>query len=146
MIDERVADFVAFKAKHGHCNAPQNPSSENKSPSSWCNAMRVSYKQIREGKTPAFPLSQDQISRLEALAFEWVRKTAVFEKRLVGLAAYKAKHGHCNFPNILSSDYKTLGNWCSHMRSSYKQKQGGKTPGSLLLQDQIGRLKALGFE
>ena len=58
--------------------------------------MKVSSKKIQEGKTPKRPLSQDQIERFEALSFEWVRKTTVFEERLAELAAFKAKHRHCN--------------------------------------------------
>ena len=69
-----------------------------------------------------------------------------FEERLVELAAFKAKHGHCNALCIRSSEYFSLGTWCSSMRGCYKQKQEGMTSGRQLSQDQIDRFEALGFE
>ena len=141
-----MSELVAFKAKHGHCNVPKTPCSEYKALGQWCNAMRVSYKKKQEGKTPRRTLSQDQIARLEALGFEWVRNTTVFEKRLAELAAFKAKHGHCNVPSTPSNDYYSLGQWCCNMRGCYKQIHEGKTPHRPLSKDQIGRIEALGFE
>jgi len=74
-------------------------------------------------------------------------KRKSFEERLVALAAYKAKHGDCNAPQTPSSEYYSLGAWCSEIRQSYKKIQQGKTSlRNPLSQDQIGRLEALGFE
>ena len=143
-FEERVAELVAFKAKHGHYNVSTSTSNEYKSLFFWCGIVRYSYKQIKEGKTPRHPLSQDQIERLEALGFEW-RRNFVFEKRLAELAALKAKHGHCNTSTTRSSESRSLGRWCSEIRSFYKQIKEGKTPRRPLPQSQIERLEALGF-
>jgi len=69
-----------------------------------------------------------------------------FEKRLAELAAFKAKHGHCNVPTTSSSEYTSLGVWCSYMKVYYEKIKEGKTPPSPLLQDQIRKVEALGFE
>jgi len=144
----RLAKLAAFKAKYGHCNVRETPSSEYKSLSQWCSQMRVAYKKLQEGKTTARSLSQDQIVRLEALGFKWIRSTNVFEKRLAELLAFKAKHGHCNALTTPSSENYSLGQWCNNVRMYYKKKQKGNCLGtrSSLSQDQIVRLEALGFD
>lgn len=141
-FEERLVELAAFKVKHGHCNAPQTRSSQYVSLGVWCSEMRASYKRIQQGKTPRSALSQDQIERLDALSFEWVRNTASFEEGFAELAAFKAKYGHCNAP---PSEYKSLVKWCRERRYSYKHIQEGKTPHCLLSRDQIRRLEALGF-
>jgi len=145
-FEERLAELASFKAKYGHCNAPRTPSNENYSLGQWCSQMRSCYKKIQEGKTPARPLSQDQIVRLEAYGFEWIREgKSVFEERLAELASFKAKHGDCNTPNCRTSEYTSLGQWVCEMRTSYKHIQEGRTPRSPLWLDHIVRLEALGF-
>jgi len=144
-FDERLAELAAFKEKHGHCNVPRTPSSDYLSLSQWCNNVMVSYRKIQEGKIPNRPLSQDQIDRLKVLGFEWSRNST-FEERLADLAAFKAKHGHCNPPYSTSSEYKSLSQWCGHVRHCNKQIQEGKTPNRPFTKDQIGKLEALGFD
>ena len=145
-FEEWLIELAAFKAKHGNCNVPATASSEYYSLDQWCRKMRSSYKKIQEGKIPPKPLSQDQIGRLEALDFRWSKKSYVFEKWLAELTAFKAKHGNYNVHATPSSEYYSLGQWCSKKRSSYKKIQEGKTPQRPLSQDQIGQLEALGFE
>jgi len=144
-FEVRLAELAAFKANHGHCNASQTKSREYQSLGKWCSHVRVSYKQIQEGKTLRHPLSQDQIGRLEALGFEWSKHRS-FEERLAELVAFKTKHGHCNPPCTPSSQYYRLGQWCNKKRASYKQILEGKTPQQILSQDQIVRLEMMGFQ
>ena len=59
--------------------------------------MRVSFKQIQEGKTPH--------SSTRSIV------VITFEERLAELATFKVKHGHCNNPNIPSIKSKHLGTW-----------------------------------
>jgi len=146
MFEERLIELAVFKAKHGHCNVPKTPSSNHKALGKRCSSMRVSYKQIQEGKTPHRSISHDHIGRLEALGLEWVRNTnqLSFEESFIELAVYKANHGTCNASTTRASEYKSLGQWCS--RSSLKQIQEGKTPRRPLSQDLMGRFRALHFE
>ena len=74
--------------------------------------------------------------RLEALDFELVIKNAVFGKILGELAASKAKYGHDN----LSTNYSG-----EAMMVAVKKIQGGKNTHSTSLQDEKGRLDALGL-
>jgi hypothetical protein len=75
-FEQKITDLIAFKAKHGHCNAPPQLSSEYKSLGEWCSNARSHYKQIQEGKISSRPLSHNQIKSLDALGFEWDRKNA----------------------------------------------------------------------
>ena len=75
-----------------------------------------------------------------------VRKT--FDERFKDLISFKAELGHCNVPNTNSRNnkYRSLGNWCSDIRRSYKSiKEGGK-PKCKLSKADIQRLENAGFE
>jgi hypothetical protein len=71
-FDERLKDLMAFKAEFGHCNVPQTRSRNNRhySLGKWCNNMRMSYKSIKEGRSPSHKLSKANIKRLENAEFE----------------------------------------------------------------------------
>jgi hypothetical protein len=72
-FDERLKDLMAFKSEFGHCNAPGTQSRNNKhlSLGRWCKNMRVSYKAIKEGRSPTTKLSKSNMKRLEKAGFEW---------------------------------------------------------------------------
>jgi hypothetical protein len=57
------------------------------------------------------------------------RITKTFDDHMKDLQAFKEEHGHCNVKTSKSDKnkkYKSLGNWCSNIRHSYKKiKQGG---------------------
>ena len=118
----------------------------------------LSRKKKKHDKQDGFDSSLEQDSKLgengnegeihssSSLAIIPRTKRNVFEDRLLELAALKAKHGHCNAPATPSSEYCSLGCWCSNMRTFHKKLQERKTPRCPLSQDQSGRLEALGFE
>jgi hypothetical protein len=148
-FDERFKDLMAFKAKFGHCNVPCTNSSNNKyrSLGHWCGHVRTSYKVIKEGGTSC-KLSKADMKRLENAGFEWNLRTT-FDERFKDLMAFKAKFGHCNVPTTQSSNnkYRSLGMWCSHVRTSYKSiKQGGIPLRYKLSKADMKRLENAGFE
>ena len=77
------------------------------------------------------------------------KSTKIFDNRVKDLQAFKEEHGHCNV-TLSKSDknakYKSLGNWCSNIRQSYKKiKQGGEA--SYKLSDaNIQLLERMGFD
>jgi len=76
-----------------------------------------------------------------------VHKT--FDERFKDLMAFKAKFGHCNVPKTNSSNnkYRSLGQWCSHVRQSYKSIKEGGTPRNYKLSNaDLKRLENAGFE
>ena len=61
---------MAFKAKYGHCNVPQQGA--DASLGQWCSQLRVSYKKIQNNQKPTkMKLSDEQIQRLNDVDFKW---------------------------------------------------------------------------
>lgn len=147
-FEDKFAELSAFKAMHGHCNPPRNPSTAYFSLGQWFFDVRKAYEQIQKGKAPQWPLSQDQIRRLENLGFKWkLSKRNAFEERFVELTLFMAKYGHCSPPQTSATPFYSLAIWCNDKRRAYKQIQEGKPPRhSNLTQEQIVRLEKMGFE
>jgi hypothetical protein len=150
-FDERMKDLMSFKAEFGHCNVPNTRSRNIKyySLGIWCNNMRMSYKSIKEGRSPSHKLSKANIKRLENAGFQWssISKTCTFDKRFKDLMAFKAEFDHCNVPVTKSSKHFSLGKWCSHIRLTYRAIQEGR--GNLhckISNADIKRLEKAGFE
>jgi len=74
------------------------------------------------------------------------RSYKTFDERFEALMSFKDAFGHCDAPETKSSQYYSLGHWCSNLRASYKQIQKGKTPRSTLTDDHIRRLDEAGFK
>jgi hypothetical protein len=117
--DKKVAELVAYKEFHGHCNVPTESSSLGR----WCNSARNRRKNSK--------LTSKQIAQLDALGFCWNTLAAAWDKKYAELVAYKEVHGHCNVPQGNGS----LGSWCNNQRNRRN---------SLTL-EQIAKLEALGF-
>jgi hypothetical protein len=150
-FDERFKDLMSFKAKFGHCNVPQTKSSNNKylSLGLWCGHVRMSCKSTKEGGIPRRnKVSKADMTLLENTGFEWnIYKT--FDDRFKDLKAFKAEFGHCNVPGTNSSNNKhfSLGQWCGHVRMSYKSiKEGGIPKNNILSKADMKRLENAGFE
>lgn len=153
-FDERFNDLVSFKSEYGHCNVPSTSSQKNKfhSLGLWCINIRKSYKAMNEGSPRCkYHLSKSQAERLEDLGFIWTnccnKRLLTFDERLKDLLAFKAEFGHCNVPCTKSNNkFKSLGNWCSKMRQSYRAtKEGGKLVYKLT-QANIELLNEAGFK
>ena len=78
-FDEYVEDLIAYRNKHGHCNVPQR---DNIGLSRFVKRTRTKYKQQMKEKQQRqngggggprlnFPLSDEQIQRLDDIGFEW---------------------------------------------------------------------------
>ena len=147
-FEDKFAELSAFKSMHGHCNPPRNPSTAYFSLGQWFYELRKSYAQIQQGKAPQWPLSQEQIRRLEHLGFRWkLSNRNAFEDRFAELALFKADYGHCSPPQTSATPYYSLAIWCNDKRRAYKQIQKGKRlHRTKMTQDQIVRLETLGFE
>ena len=91
-------------------------------------------------------LSEDNIKRLKVIGLDCKAKNKSFEERLEQLKAFKVKHGHCNVTRK-SGDDKSLGKWCSKVRVSIKKTKNNEAPivGGLS-EDNIKRLKVIGFD
>ena len=167
-FEERFVELTLFQAKYGHCSPPQTSATPYYSLAIWCNDKRRAYKQLRQGKPlQRSKLTQDQITRLEKLGFEWTRSSSAtyqifeddysrikeqssvanqsFEERIADLILFKNKFGHFYPTETSTNKYYSLARWCNQKRKAYGQIQQGKTPHTPLSQDQIKVLEGLDF-
>lgn len=136
--EDRLAEVVAFKAKHGHCEIP-TVLRENRKLGRFVNAMRSD----RNRGT----LSADRIAKLDAIGFVWASRkrsdiklgdqvvSEAWKTRFDGLMSYKEAHGDCDVPTRWKANQK-LANWVSMQR---QMKQRGAMPEArVILLDEMG--------
>jgi len=118
---------MAFKARHGHCQVPQQRMARH-GLGVWVANVRKDY---HRGK-----LCQDRIRELDALGFAWKAENLCWEGHFAELAAFKRRHGHCRVPQRYAAN-PALGAFVGAARQS--QRAG------TLSREQIRRLDGLGF-
>ena len=69
-----------------------------------------------------------------------------FDERFKDLVDFQQKFGHCDVPRKKSSEYQSLGNWCSSLRRAYKKIQKNETPNYKLTEENIQQLEDGGFK
>jgi hypothetical protein len=122
------------------------PPLENNSATDGETTMNGSNEDTNIGSSP-------RVSDVAAATMVHKRKNVctTFDERFKDLMAFKAKFGHCNVPQKRSSNnkYRSLGQWCSDIRRSYKAiKEGGTAPArnNTLSKADMKRLENAGFE
>jgi len=145
-FEKRCRELITFKEEFGHCNVPGRYAG-NPSLGYWCSDMRRAYKIIQKGMNTQYRLSHGRIERLEDIGFQWqvVDYDEAFEKRCRELIAFKEEFGHCNVHQRYAGN-PSLGKWCSHMRTAYKQFQKGMKTQYKLSHGRIERLEEIGFQ
>ena len=116
-----------YKSKFGHCRISQG-SKTHKELGTWIADTRKSYSKKR--------LSEEQISKLESLGFEWDPITSDWDRMFQCLKSYKAEHGDCLVPQRFEAS-RELGTWCSNQRMRYAREK--------LSSDRILKLESIGF-
>ena len=64
-FEQRIADLLAYKEKHGHINVKEK---EDKSLYSFCYKMRLACKHPEK---PGMVINEERIACLDALGFDW---------------------------------------------------------------------------
>lgn len=110
--EDRLAEVVAYKVKHGHCDIP-TVFAENPRLGRFVNSMR---SQRNRGT-----LSQDRITRLEAVGFVWesARGDENWQARFQELVDYKSQHGNAAVPSNWPENQE-LANWVGRQRHASK--------------------------
>ena len=127
--DLNFGRLKTFHVEHGHCSVSRNiPYLGN-----WVHNLRNLYDR-RE-------LSQDRITKLNELNFDWGRrrdpeKQRSWDDNFTLLEAFKAEHGHCRVPQNYKTD-PSFGSWLNTQRRFYNK--------DLLPHDRVARLESLGF-
>lgn len=132
--NKHMADLAAFKAKYGHCNVAQ---SDFKDQRLW---RFVSYMRRKYWSGRLLPQYQAQ---LEAMGFVWRRPQGAgnghlhqWRRRLRQLAAFKARHGHCEVPK----SYEKITGLDDFVQAMCQQRRRGTLPAGL-----VAKLDAMGF-
>jgi hypothetical protein len=116
----RYKELIAYKQKHGDCNAPGHSGSLG----NWVGEQRKKYCKGA--------LSKEHKTKLDNIGFAF-KLTPPWISRYKELVKYKESHGHCNVP----CSHETLGGWISYQRTKYA---GGK-----MSKNHINMLHKIGF-
>jgi len=125
---DRYEQLKTFHEKNGHCRVPRN-SEEYQALYDWA----VQQRGRRRPEAPS-KLSQDQISKLDEISFEWGKRRKSFGERYEELKKFQEKHGHCEPPR---KEYPSLATWVSAQRKLANKSQ--------LNQERVDMLDKLGF-
>eukprot|EP00548_Thalassiothrix_antarctica_P016615 CAMPEP_0194196498 /NCGR_PEP_ID=MMETSP0154-20130528/76697_1 /TAXON_ID=1049557 /ORGANISM="Thalassiothrix antarctica, Strain L6-D1" /LENGTH=600 /DNA_ID=CAMNT_0038921093 /DNA_START=720 /DNA_END=2523 /DNA_ORIENTATION=- len=147
-FDERAAEWLEFKTKHGRepLRKKEDTSEKEESLGAWVTKMRGKYSLLQEGEKTN--LTHEQVDKLTAWGFKWEtgfkkptiigpRKT--WEERFAELCAYKNENGHVNVPQL----YPQLGNWVHRQRKDHRARKLGYRNG--LNDEKLAKLKDVGF-
>eukprot|EP00957_Ditylum_brightwellii_P144314 10994363-Ditylum_brightwellii.AAC.1 len=135
---KELKDYVST---HGHALVPTKFTA-NPPLGHWVDHQRYLYRLKRYGRSsPKNMLSDDKIEKLDALNFVWDVYDTQWEIRYKELQKFVLENGHANVP----TDETSLGSWVSHQRHHYKQLQDKGPASSVMTQERIVKLEALGF-
>jgi hypothetical protein len=134
--EDRLAEVVAFKAQHGHCDIPLKYP-ENPKLGRFVNAMRTARN---SGK-----LTGERIAKLDAVGFVWSSSrtsklegdgiSEAWRARFEELRTFEASHGDCDVPTRWPENPQ-LGAWVSMQREL--KKRGALQPKRIELLEDLG--------
>lgn len=135
--EQQRQKLLDYKRQHGYIpiSFPDDPVLAR-----WVKRQRYQYKRYEDGNKST--MNARRIEVLESAGFVWDAHSAVWQRKLSELAAFKQKHGHSNVPSC-DPTHKSLATWVKCQRRHYKLLEaGGK---SSMTSDRINKLEALGF-
>ena len=125
---EMFEKLQSYKEELGNCRVPKRDVNYE-TLGAWVGTQRGLYAKGA--------LSEDRISKLADLGFEWDLIKEDWDLKYSELEAYKDKNGDCRVPAVYKPNIK-LGNWVFTQRAAYSKGN--------LSADRIAKLKSLGFE
>ena len=137
--------LCAFQQENGHCRVPQNHVVGTEKLGLWVRSQRCMYKnsmERKEDETPSITITEAQITKLNAIGFEWVLKKSTqgdaWQRKFQLLCAFRQEHGHSRVPQNYVVDSVKLGTWVSSQR--FKIKNG------TLAKERVSQLQLIEFE
>ena len=144
-------DLQEFHKQNGHCYVTRGSDEESISLSSWVHVQRKHKRNHDKGQST--PLTEERISLLEKLNFDWapsisggIQKLAQagrdenWEEVFAKLVEHKKQHGDAN----PKKKVEVLGPWACRMRKLYNEKLEGKS--TTLTDEKIAKLQSIGFK
>lgn len=127
--DEMYQRLKDYQTQHGNADVPHR----------WKEDMKLAawVGQQRQRRKKAM-ITDEQVCLLDELGFTWQhRERGSWDDRLAEVAAFKAKHGHCDIPVTNSANPK-LGRFVNAMRTKMARGE--------LSQHRISLLEGIGFK
>ena len=163
--ENRYTELCDYVKKHGHANVPVSDK-ENLHLARWVGAQREFYKSkkryleqsqrstnihLAKKAAPApsphkqNSLTDERISQLEKIGFEFSMQDNRWDERLRELTEYKTKRGHVR---VRHAENKQLYEWINRQRNLFREYmgQGSTSSGNLMTNDRVSRLEKLGFK
>jgi Helicase associated domain len=111
----------------------------------WVKRQRYQYKLFIEGKSGS-TMTELRKNLLQDLGFCWDRHSEAWEIRYSELCKFLEENGHTNVPS--NHQNTQLATWVKCQRRQYKMRweEGSVNKKTLLSDERIERLEALGFE
>lgn len=133
------AAAAEYRRQHGDLLAPKRyKTGEGLSLGSWLSTQRA----VRSGRAPGV-LTKEQIARLDAIGMQWENRLELaWERGYAHAQAYFEEFGDLDVPaRYVAADGFALGKWIINCR----QRRAGNTAASVLTQERIARLDAIGM-
>ena len=127
--DKSFSALKKFRQREGHLSIPDSHIEDGIKIGQWAGVQRTA----RNGGK----LSQERLSRLDAVGFSWDTRTDKWEMAFRSLEKFRHREGHCRVPQSLQVDGIKLGSWVNHQRMAKKKGQ--------LSSERIKRLDAVTF-
>jgi hypothetical protein len=105
--EEGYAALKNFKAREGHCRAPQGHVENGFNLGAWVSSQRQKKA----------TMALDRRQRLDALGFVWNPFESLWEEGYAALKSFKAREGHCRVPQRHIEGTFKLEAWVSTQRN-----------------------------
>ncbi|MDC0999086.1 Helicase associated domain protein [Alphaproteobacteria bacterium] len=134
--DNNFEKLVWFQKKYGHCNVHGRYEIDGFSLGTWVQTQR----QRKKGNGKQFPLTKEQIKKLDQIRFDWDRLASDWNRGYEAFLSFKKREGHIIVPKGHIEDGVKLGSWFENQ----KKKLKGKGKGTLT-NEQVKKLNAVGL-
>jgi superfamily II DNA or RNA helicase len=104
--EQGFAALTTFKAREGHCRAPEGFLEGSFALGTWVGGQR------KNGDT----MSTERRKQLDAIGFVWDPPESGWEEGFAALTTFKARKGHCRVPRNHIENAVKLGHWVNNLR------------------------------
>jgi len=139
----RYLELTQFRKNTGHCNVPQQYSS-NLALGKWVHKQRQDFKKVQGNFTTEY--MEKRFKVLVDIGFEFEtnnRAESLWHQRFKELQEYKLVMGNCNVPQTYLPN-RPLGKWVRRQRYEFTKIIDGES--STLTEHRIEALTAIGFK
>lgn len=139
---ERLKRYIEERGELPHDTYYKDLDEESRLLTDWTRRQKEQYKDFKSGKERT-SMTEEKITKLEKLGFEWNKNDAVWNRHYQELVKYYEHHGHSIVPVRYPSNPK-LGRFVARMRIEYKARKRG-SPRAFITPERIKLLEKVDF-